>query len=741
MTSPNVPSKANNLASSRQASLLRVAEAQAASISGRDALTADVGNDPLLNCLAYAMNRLGDPRTLVQAEGGLTDVLEANSITFREVRTPSDLISSTRSLLLVLANSDGRPMVVHRQAGQAVLFDPVHGPLIRPLPAELELKPYAFELYAAWPQRLRSATQFFSFSFHGNLMPLLAVLFSALVVAMFNLSIPTLTSYLVGTVLPIGQLGLLGETTLVVLLVAISTLAAQFFSSLALVRLENLVNLRVEAALWSHLLRLPLPFFGQLGTADLITRVASIQQMRRLLSNGLLSTGLALLFSLSNLGLMLIYQAQLALVAGLFSLVTALAMALLVWRNARLEGPLQEGQAKVSDMGLQAVTGMAQVRVGGNEPFVFERWYRDVARISSLQRQGQAYANALEILGRVLNPLGQALIFGMFVLLINKAQAAPTGSGAGLTGGIVSLGSNQLVASFVSFQAAYLSFNSQFSAMATQVASTVAQLVVLWNRSSVVMFATPEATQRDSTRQHLLEGSFSIQNLELTYPNSSEPILRDIDLNIPKGSYTAITGPSGCGKTTLLRCLLRLIDYQAGVISADGIDIREISPRSYRRQFGVVLQNTPLPRGSIYEIVRAGRAYSREEVWEVLSQAGIADDVHAMGMQLESLISDGAGSISGGQRQRIALARALLGQPKVLVLDEATSALDAATQAQITRTLEALPITRIGIAHRLSTIKSADQIAVLESGVVKELGTYQELSRDQNSYLYSPDQR
>jgi ATP-binding cassette subfamily B protein len=155
----------------------------------------------------------------------------------------------------------------------------------------------------------------------------------------------------------------------------------------------------------------------------------------------------------------------------------------------------------------------------------------------------------------------------------------------------------------------------------------------------------------------------------------------------------------------------------------------------------VVLQNTPLPRGSIYEIVRAGRAYSREEVWEVLSQAGIADDVHAMGMQLESLISDGAGSISGGQRQRIALARALLGQPKVLVLDEATSALDAATQAQITRTLEALPITRIGIAHRLSTIKSADQIAVLESGVVKELGTYQELSRDQNSYLYSPDQR
>jgi ATP-binding cassette subfamily B protein len=378
---------------------------------------------------------------------------------------------------------------------------------------------------------------------------------------------------------------------------------------------------------------------------------------------------------------------------------------------------------------------MAQVRVGGNEPFVFERWYRDVARLATLQRRGEAYANALEILGRVLNPLGQALIFGAFVLLLNQAktQAAigPMPGGDGLA----VLGANQLVASFVSFQAAYISFNSQLSAMAAQAASTVARLVVLWQRSSVVMFALPEDSQAGASRQHILEGEFEIQNLQLSYPGNSEPILRDISLNIPAGTYTAITGPSGCGKTTLLRALLRLMEPQAGVITADGIDVRELALRPYRRQFGVVLQNTPLGGGSIYEVVRAGRAYSREEVWEALVQAGVADDVKGMSMQLETMLSEGAGSVSGGQRQRLALARALLGQPKVLVLDEATSALDAPTQAIVTRTLESLPITRIAIAHRLSTIESADQIAVIQNGIVSELGTYRELSSAAGGYL------
>ncbi len=726
-----------NLSEARQAALLRgMGAVQRQSI---DTLPLRGASDARSTVLAYAMTVLGDPRTIVASDGSFTDLLEVNNIAHREVKTPSDLAVSTRATMVVFAGDDGRPLAAHRLGGQTVAFDSTSG-LREPLDPALALKPYAYELYASLPVPLRSLPQLLGFALTSNITPLLTVLFSALVVAIFNLSIPTLTSFLVGTVLPLGDLRLIVETSLVVLLVALCTVVSQGFSSLATVRMESLVNLRLETALWSHLMRLPLGFFQQLGTADLVTRVGSISQMRQLVSSGLLTAGLGLLFSLTNLVLMFVYQAQLAMVAAAFTLLSAIVMVALVMQAARLEKPLQEGQARVSDMGLQAVVGMPQIRVSGSEPFVFEQWITDVVRLGGLMRRGEAANNALEILARVLTPLGQVVVFIVLVVLLDQAKTAAAVPGAAVApGSLGTLGANQLVAAFVAFQAAYLSFNSQLSAMAVQVASTVARLVVLWQRSSVVMFATPEAGHDGSAKLLDLQGQLQLQSLQVRYPDAPEPLLSDINLTIPQGRYTAITGASGCGKTTLMRCLLRLMDPEAGVISVDGIDLRELAVRHYRRQLGVVLQNTPLPTGSIYEVVRAGRAYSRDEVWEALALAAMADDVERMPMKLETIISEGAMGISGGQRQRLSMARALLGKPKLLLLDEATSALDAPTQAAVTRTLESLPITRIAIAHRLSTIESADQIAVIAGGRISELGTYAELSGRSGGYLSRMD--
>jgi ABC-type bacteriocin/lantibiotic exporter with double-glycine peptidase domain len=726
-----------SLAQTREEALLRgmnavqKAEVESLSLTG--------SNDPSCLALAYAMAVLGDPRTINPTAGSFSDLLETNNIPYRQIKTPADLDRATRAVMVVFANDDGRALAVHRVGSQTAVFDGNSGERTI-LSPELALKPYAFELYASLPVPLTSLPQLLAFALTSNLTPLLTVLFSALVVAVFNLSIPTLTSFLVGTVLPLGDLRLIVETSLVVLLVALCTVISQTFSSLATVRMESLLNLRLEAAVWSHLIRLPLAFFQQLGTADLMARVGSISEMRQLISSGLLTAGLGLLFSITNLVLMFVYQMQLALVATAFSLVCAVVMVILVIQASRLEKPLQEGQARVTDMGLQAVAGMPQIRVGGSEPFVFEQWIKDVVRLGRLMRQGESYNNALEILAKVLTPIGQVVIFVVLLTLLDQAKAAAAIPGASSQPGfLATLTANQLVAAFVSFQAAYLSFNSQLSSLAVQVASTVSRLVVLWQRSTVVMYAAPEAGHNESAQLLELRGNFQLQGLRVRYPDAAEPLLNNINLTIPKGRYTAITGVSGCGKTTLMRCLLRLMEPEAGVINVDGTDLRNLAVRHYRRQLGVVLQNAPLPTGSIYEIVNAGRAYNRDEVWGALEQAAIAGDVERMPMKLETIISEGAMAISGGQRQRLSLARALLGKPKVLLLDEATSALDPSTQAAVTRTLETLSITRIAIAHRLSTIESADQIAVISRGSISELGSYDELSRRLGGYLSSDD--
>lgn len=691
-------------------------------------------SDPNSKAVAYAMAVLGEKRDIVPCqESSISMLLEMNNIPHREVKIPADLTCSTRAMLIAFAADDGRPLAVHRLGGQTVSFDPRFSKRLS-LSAELELKPYAFELYASLPNPLTSLRALLSFAFGSHITPLITVLFSALVVAIFNLSIPFLTSFLVGTVLPQGDLQLVVETSLVVMLVALCTVVSQGFSSLATVRMESLVNLRLEAGVWSHLLRLPLGFFHKFGTADLITRVGSISAIRQLVSSGLLNTGLGFLFSLTNLVLMFYYQSQLALAATASSIVITVGIVLFVLHATKLEESFQGGQANVSDMGLQAVVGLPQIRVSGSEPFVFEQWINNVVKLAWLTRRVEASNNSIQLLARVADPIGQVVVFGTLLWLLNEAQSQPSA-----LSGIGSLTANQLVAAFVSFQAAYVSFNSQLSALAVQIASTISRVWVLWKRSSVVMFATPEAGYGQAAQLHEVAGQIEIKNLQVRYGKSSAPLLKQLNLSIPKGCYTAITGASGCGKSTLLRCVLRLMDPEGGLISIDGVDLRKLSVRHYRRQLGVVLQNAPLPSGSIYEVVRAGRAYSRDEVWLALEQASIADDVERMPMKLETMISEGAMAISGGQRQRISLARALIGQPKVLLLDEATSALDAPTQAAVTRTLESLAITRIAIAHRLSTIESADQIAVISGGTITELGTYDELQRMPGGYLNRMD--
>ena len=177
--------------------------------------------------------------------------------------------------------------------------------------------------------------------------------------------------------------------------------------------------------------------------------------------------------------------------------------------------------------------------------------------------------------------------------------------------------------------------------------------------------------------------------------------------------------------------MLGFLNPDSGHIFIDNYPLKRLAIRTYRKQIGVVLQNSQLNPGTIYDCVASGLPYSEDEVWSALEAAQIADEVNNMQMKLDTVISQGATNISGGQRQRLAIARAFISNPSILLMDEATSALDNKSQENISDYINRLGITRVTIAHRLSTIREADQIIKIENGAATQISS-KEVSNDKD---------
>jgi ABC-type bacteriocin/lantibiotic exporter with double-glycine peptidase domain len=225
-----------------------------------------------------------------------------------------------------------------------------------------------------------------------------------------------------------------------------------------------------------------------------------------------------------------------------------------------------------------------------------------------------------------------------------------------------------------------------------------------------------------------LEGKIEIDHVTFRYDPDGPEVIDDLSLAIEPGEYVGIVGGSGCGKSTLVRILLGFKDPREGTVYYDKHDIRDTNLRSLRRCIGTVLQDGKLFAGDIYSNITITAPHlSIEEAWDAAEKVGMAEDIRLMPMGMHTHISEGSGGISGGQKQRLMIARAIVGNPSILIMDEATSALDNLTQRTVTESLDALDCTRIVIAHRLSTIRSCDRIVALDRGRIVESGSYEEL--------------
>ena len=670
--------------------------------------------DPTLQLLGFCLRQLGQRQLRLEPlpGGSIVQLLDHNDIHHRRVSAPRDPASQEFPLLIVFEAEDKQPLALYRRGGRNWCYSPRR---LQPWPAtaDLALDEDAYEVYLSLPATVPGPLSLLGFTFGTESGALLALVITSAVVMLFNLSIPMLTNLLVSRILPQSDQELLLQGLLVVLLLVAGSVATQFLQNLMMLRLESVADLRLQTAVWDRLMRLPMTFISKFTTGDLASRVNAINQLRQLLGNGVLSTLLSSLFALSYFVLMFTYDAQLALWATAY---TAVAMVCLLWitlRSIRLQMPLLESGAEITNFSLQAVMGMPQIRSAGAEPFLLLRWLREVNRYALLQLRNNVYSDALEQYGALLTPLAS---LGLFAVVAYRMLHSHGGSEL-----------NQIMVAFIAFNAAFSSFNGAVTGAVNLIATVAGKAAVLWQRAEPVMLAKVEPGYQPEALRHKLQGEFRLQAIGYAHPGSSEPLFHNLSFTIAAGQHTAITGASGCGKTTLMRMLLGFISPDSGELLIDGIPLHQLAIRAYRRQLGVVMQTARLNAGSIYDVICGGVQRSEAEVWQALERAAVADEVRAMPMQLETLLSESGGNISGGQVQRIAIARALITTPKVLIMDEATSALDTRSQQVITATIESLGITRISIAHRLATIQQADQIVVLERGQAAEQGSWHEL--------------
>lgn len=347
---------------------------------------------------------------------------------------------------------------------------------------------------------------------------------------------------------------------------------------------------------------------------------------------------------------------------------------------------------------------------------------REINRYDEVTRdERDAQITAEKFFGKVQPVLNFLMGIGEFFLLYYVGNK--------ILGGEMTLGEMSQFSSYVSIIYGPLRWLSSIPRRLTRVMTSVVKIFE-------VIDEDVDVADKENAIDHQIEGTITFDNVSFGYDKTAY-VLKNISAEIKPGEMIGIVGRSGVGKSTLINLLMRMYDVSEGSIKIDGIDIKDISQESLRSQIGVVLQETFLFSGTIYDNIAYAKPNATRD--EVITAAKIAG-AHSFIMKLPNAYNTKVGerghTLSGGERQRVAIARALLHNPKILILDEATASLDTETEKQIQDALQKLIADRttLAIAHRLSTLRNATKILVLDKGGLAEMGTHDELIRKKGIY-------
>lgn len=571
--------------------------------------------------------------------------------------------------------------------------------------------PDAVCLYVPLPARALTARDLLAFlarTLSGGDVALMVV--ATLGVTLAGMLTPAVTKLAFAGVVPSGAFGLVGILAVLLCGAAVASGIIGVVKSFALATIKVRASAAVQAAVMGRVMAMPAGFFRRLAPGDIVSRLGVADKLAASVLDAAFGLGLTGVLSLLYVFQIVRFAPVLVLPALLVLAAQACVSAVAVFQKTKRLQREMRASSELSGFMLALLGGMQKVRLTGAEMRMLAAWARRYQNVTELRYHLPKLLLWYSVLNAFIGALGTAVLY-----LVAAAAEVP-------------------YADFVAFSSAYGMVCAGFGPL-LGIVNVVAQFKPMLDMLEPILGYAPEA-EEGKPMPAPLSGAIVLDHVSFGYPQETPggeeargpAVIDDLSLEIAPGEYVGICGTSGCGKSTLMRLMLGFERPWSGQVSFDGQALDAVNLRALRRQIGTVQQNARLMAGSIFQNISVcAPGLTEEQAWEAAEAACLADDIRAMPMKMNTMVSEGGGGLSGGQRQRLLIARALAAKPRIVFMDEATSALDNVAQAQVARSLDALRCTRVVIAHRLSTIRNCDRIVVLDAGRIVEDGTYEEL--------------
>ena len=553
-----------------------------------------------------------------------------------------------------------------------------------------------------------------------NRLLVVLALFLALSSSVLNLLGPKLSGKAINAIsLGTGQVDFDTVIRCVALMVLfyLSASCLSYLLQAVMLRLSRTVSRQMRHDIFEKMTALPVSFFDRYQTGDIISTITyDVDTVNQSLSHDLLQILQSFITVSVSFIMMLTIAPQLVLI---FLFTIPITFFFTRWITKRVRPLFRRRGAKLGQLNgfvEEMLSGQKTIRAYGREQAVLDRF--DEKNNEAIDAYTKAEANGTIAGPTVLfiNNISLALVctFGSVLFLKGKVQLGDLSS--------------------------FVQYSRRFSGPINEVANIISELQSAFAAAERVfrlIDAKPEKPDAEDAKVLTdVQGDVKMEGVDFSY-TPGQPIIKGLDLHAPPGSLTAIVGPTGAGKTTIINLLMRFYDVDTGSISVDDQSILSLTRDSLRKAYSMVLQDTWLFHGTIFENIAYGKpGATMDEVVAAAKAAHIHGYISRLPEGYNTVLSDNGTSISKGQKQLLTIARAMLLDAHMLILDEATSNVDTRTEQKIQSAMRTLMQgkTCFVIAHRLSTIRSADNILVLDGGQVVEQGTHDSLMAQKGFY-------